>query len=462
MNSRNTLSVATAAIALSACATPPADLSAAAEPAQAYRDAIPTSWQGIEQGYSVPVDWVEAFNDPLLSALVSEALSNNTDLTQAMARRDRARAQLRASRSALFPSLSFDSLGREASGFEGGSSSALYQGSLTVSYEIDLWGRLRHARDGDLLSLEAAEADLDGARRLIAASVVEAYVAAIEAREQARVAENTFEQLDQTLRFIEAQFERGLRSGRDIALIRADVETSRSAIAAAKNAENDALRALETLVGRYPDLSTELSESLPVVPAAPGLGLPLDILAKRPDLVAAEARFRASLLRADAARTAQRPQFSLSAGINGSSATFDDILDPSSWASAVTGSLAGPIFDAGQRRANVDLADADVLEALSGYEALLRDAFLEVESALDEQDTLVEQDRAIGIALSEAEQAFRFTRFSYDNGEGDLLDVLSLQQRVASLESDAVRINRQRLEQYTALSLSLGGRPVTR
>ncbi|MEM1104970.1 MAG: efflux transporter outer membrane subunit [Pseudomonadota bacterium] len=458
MNRRSAIWLA-GALALSACATAPVDLSAVEAEASRFQGDVPGVWPSDLSGAPAPVDWIGAFNDPQLTDLVAQALAYNSDLSQAEARRDRALAQLRAARAARFPTLTVAGRGREASAFDNSEGTAGYSAALTASYEVDVWGRLAQAQADRASAFEAAGADLEAARRLLASSVFQAYIAAIEARAQTRVLREILERSAETLGFIEVQFDRGLRSGRDLALIRADVETTRSSVIAAQNAERDALRALEILIGRYPNLSTELGVSQPALPEMTGLGVPGEILQSRPDLVAAKARLEAALARGKGARAARRPRINVAAALDRSAMSLADLADPGAWAAARLADFSAPVFDAGRLEAGVDLADADTREAAAAYESAVRSAFLEVETALDETAALQLQEAAIRRALNEAEQAFRFTQFNYDNGAGDLLDVLSLQQRVASLQSAAARIERQRLQQFAVLALAVGADP---
>ena len=285
---------------------------------------------------------------------------------------------------------------------------------------------------------------------------MKAYFVLIEARQLADVERTNLDSLEETLGFVSIQFERGLRSSEDIALIRADVETARASLDLAEQTKRNAARAIEILVGRYPAASLEVKAEPPSRPAQSTVGLPADVLQRRPDVRAAKLSLLAEHARTKSARADLLPRLSAQASFSGENSSLEDLFDPSALAANLLLSGAQTLFDGGARRAQIDTATADREIALASYQSLVLTAFNEVETELDRGAVLTRRAVFLTRALSEAEDALRFSRFRYELGESDLLNVLSIQQRVASLQAALARTERARLDQYVALALALG------
>ncbi|MEM6554429.1 MAG: TolC family protein [Pseudomonadota bacterium] len=400
--------------------------------------------------------WLEAMNDDTLKALVSEALAANPDIDLAQGRLNRARAFLRQSRAAQRPSVSTGASGSVAEAIDGGADATLYAFDVNASWEADLWERLAFTRDADARSEEAAEADFKATQQLIAASTAQAYFLLIEANQLANVEQSNLQSLEETLGFVSVQFDRGLRSSADIALIRADVETSRASLDIAKQTQRNAARAIELLVGRYPSASLQAGTDAPERPGVSIAGKPAGLLERRPDIQSAKLSFLAEHARTKSTRADLLPRLSAQASFGGSNSNLEDLFNPSALAASLLANGTQALFDGGARRARVQAAEADREIALANYQLLVLDAFNEVETELDRGHVLERREVFLANALSEAEDALQFTRFRYELGESDLLNVLSIQQRVSSLQAELARTQRAQLDQYVALALALG------
>ena len=363
----------------------------------------------------------------------------------------------RITSAALRPGLDF------RSDVSGGGSDGDTSGSVSIggsaSWEADLWGRLRAAERGAARSADVVAEDLRGIRFALAASVTEAYFLAIEADLQSKEAARNFEALRDNLSFIEVQYERGLRSGQEIALIRADVARARARTTAADNAQVQSLRTLEALVGRYPSAELEVPDTLPAVPAKQNAGTPASLLLRRPDLRAARSRIDAVSADVDEAVAARLPRLTLDGSISLGGDGSSTLFRPESLIWNAAGSILAPLIDGGRRRAEVVRQEARLEESLALYRDTALGAFRNVETLLDRQSALDSQMDDTASALSEARNALNFTRFRFENGDGNLFDVLSVQQRVSLLERSLIGLRRERLVQHAQLGLELGGSP---
>lgn len=441
---------------LAACAniTPPGE---AGQVARESLPEAPNAWaMASERLGPVEAGWVAKLDDPVLSALVEEALANNRNLQAAAANVQRSWALAGQAGAALSPSVSLSS-GATRSGNIEDSGGDSYSLTGQASWELDLWGRIRAGNQAAVLSAEAAEADYIYSQYSLAAAVARGYFLAIEAGRQAETVQNTLNALNETDRIVGVQFEFGLATSQDVALSRSDLARTKASLIAAQGSQRDALRSLEVLLGRYPAADLELRQDLPDVPAPPPPGVPSEILERRPDIIAAERRVAAAFNSLDQAKAARMPSISLTGSLGGSSGDLTNLINPTNVAWQAATSLVAPLIDGGLRESQVEQASAEQTQAIAGYGDAVLNAFQEVEGSLDQ--TVVLRERAVQLeqAADEANNALRIVNLRYEEGETDLLDVLTIQQRVLSNEGDVVSIERAQLDEWVALNLALGG-----
>ncbi|MGI9265314.1 MAG: efflux transporter outer membrane subunit [Gammaproteobacteria bacterium] len=446
---------------LAACGVTPSQEQVERDVDQAAQQQVPetpTQWQMASESGEVQAGWIESFNDPELTTLVIEAQSNNRDLAAAAANVDRAWALARRAGASLSPSVGLTG-GVARTGSPSGSvptSSNLTLGAQ-VSWEADVWGRLRSGRSAAVAGAQAVEADFRYAQESLAAATAKAYFTAIEANIQSEIARDTVWILEETQRIVNVQYENGTASAQDIALARSDLASARERLTTVENSYRDAVRALEVLIGRYPGAALELRETLPAVPPPPPAGLPSELLERRPDLIAADRRVAAAFNATNQARAARLPTLSLTANTSAASSSLSSLLDSSNVAWTAGTSLLAPIFDGGTLRENVNIATAEQEQALAAYGQSAINAFRELETSLDQG--VVVQQRIVDLreAANEAAEAFRIARLRYEEGEEDLLNVLTIQQRGISSRSSLSIAERLLLEQRLNLNLALGG-----
>ncbi len=420
---------------------------------------MPAAWATAQDAVGdVQVDWINPFRDETLRELVREAQANNKNLQAAAANVERSWALARQAGAALQPAVTLTS--------EGGRSGVVASPApdtsrvsigLQVNWELDVWGRIRSGQQAAAATAESVEADFRFSQHSLAAAVAKAYFLAIEAGRLADVTRKSIEALTETNRIVNVRYEHGLGSSQDLALSKSGLATARAILAAAEGSHREALRALEVLLGRYPGADLHVRQSLPEVPSAPPAGVPSDILERRPDLVAAERRVAAAFSNLDQAKAARLPRISLTSDLGGSSNQLGHLLDPANVAWTIGGNLVAPLFDGGTRLEQVKIATAEQKQTLAAYGHVALNAFREVETSLDQNVVLRTRGTATREAVGEARNAFRLAQLRYHEGETDLLDVLTIQQKMLTAERNLVSIERARLEQWVTLNLALGG-----
>jgi len=404
----------------------------------------------------VEAGWIEAFEDPVLVSLVAEAQANNRDLRAAALNVERSRLLAQQSGAALSPQVNA-TLGSTGQGnFDGQSADSLNVG-LQASWELDIWGRIRSGQQAAIESAEAADADYRFTQYSIAAGVARTYFGAINAQQQAQIAQDIVTALTETDRIVGVQFDNGVATAQDVALAQANLASSSDTLESANASKDSAVRALEVLLGRYPSTELFVGSTLPTKPADPPAGLPSDLLERRPDLIAAERRIAATIDSVDQAKAARLPSISLTGGVTGASPELSNILNPANLAWQAASSLLVPVIDGGARKTQVEISTVDQQAAVEAYASAALNAFSEVEQALADGETIARRKVFLEQASVASDEALRLARLQYSEGEIDLLSVLQLEQSAFGARSNLLTLRRLELDQYIDLNLALGG-----
>lgn len=435
-------------------------------------------------------DWWRGFDDPELDRLVEQALERNGDLAAAAARIDQASAQARIAGADSLPRIDASGNGsRQRQNFIGfpipgsdrqvlSTSSTSLGVSLEVSWEADLWGRLRAREAAALADVEASRADWTAARLSLAGQVAKGWFALREARAQSRLAEATVDNRRLTEERIQRRYEAGLSGPLDLRLAMTNRASAEGLLAQRRQQLDAARRQVEILTGRYPrgEVGTENRVTLasmssrtartpalePVreLPDASGpapTGLPSELLLRRPDLAAAERRLAAAGARIEEARKALYPRLSLTGSAGRRSQDLEDLLDSDFSVWSLLGNVLQPIFQGGRLRAAVGLSEARQRELAAGYLQSALRAFGEVETALAAESWLGEQVGALTEATEQSLAARELAEDRYAAGLADLLTVLESQRQALDAQSRLLTARRQRLDARVDLILALGG-----
>ncbi len=454
-------------VIIASCAAPP--------PVRppALRAEIPAqrrSGASVAEGSSV--SWWKLLGSEVLDSLVAEGLEHNPSLDGAAARIEAAAARARIAGAGGWPQLGaggtgsrskrsfvgFPSFGPPGTGGDGPVSveSTTYGVSLDLSWEIDLWGRIRSGQSAALADAQMAEALWQGARSSIAGQICKAYFGLAEAEQQMELAEATSANRAELLERIEARYARGLRSSLDVHRARAELESSKARLALRRAQRDSAGRQLEILLGRYPSASIA-ARALPSPPEGLPTGLPADLIDRRPELEAAERAVAAADRRTAEARRALYPRVMLTGSSGTTSDELGDLSDGDFAVWSIGASISQPLFQGGRIIAGIDAADAGLREAYASFTATALRAYAEVESALDAEARLEEQVRALRNAVEASSQALRLAEARYTGGLADVLMLLDAQRSDYDARSSLIEASRQRLDNRVNLHLSLGG-----
>jgi len=441
---------------VTSCVVPPkkADID------QAVNTAIeaPDSWDTkIQQVESISAEWLASFNDPVLLKLIAEGQTNNIDLKVTAANIEKAWLLAKQSGSTLKPQLDL-SLNRTQSGnVAGDPTSRNVEVGLAASWELDVWGRLRAGVKAAEASAQAAEADYVFAQYSLSANIAKTYLQAIEAKQQANIARRNQAILEKTMGITKLKYDNGESTGQDVALNRADVASAREQLIQIEGTERDVLRALEVLLGRYPNAKLQLPDALPDLPGAPPANIPSELLERRPDIISAERKIISAFNATSNAKAARLPRFSLTSSLGGASKSLSDVLNSTNVLWQLAANLVTPLFDGDRLLIDVEIANVEQKQAVLTYAQTTLTAFSEVETNLDQGLVLTQRETALREVFAQSSKASRIAELSYKEGEISLLDVLQIQQQTFAAESNLLSIQRSQLEQRINLYLALGG-----
>ncbi|MEM1133989.1 MAG: TolC family protein [Pseudomonadota bacterium] len=443
---------------------------------------LPDSYgKEISQQTYQPKAWWSAFEDPMLDALVEEAMRDNLDIAASAARLEQVRAQARVARAALYPTLDatgassysdsplagtgFDGFG-PGDGGDGGGFPALdrlvienYTLSLAAGYELDLFGRIRNDAAAALRDTLAARYDYRAIQLSTAAEVISAYFDIVDARRQIGLAESTINVLAERTAQTEGRFNQGLIDSLELYQIREDFRNVQSALPQREALLTSNEGRLALLLRDYPAAMSERLNQ----PLTPRLvfepvptGMPMELLSQRPDVAAAWFRMEAARLRVGARKAERFPRLSLSGSVGTQGANVSgafDVID--NWVLSLGANLTAPIFQGGRIRANIEAAEASYAEATANYAQSVLSAFREVVAALNSYEKNRERYTLIVSQRAEAEASLAVQQRRFSAGIGNYISYLDalrgLYQVDTSLSTAARDVAIARLDVHRAL-----------
>lgn len=451
------------AFALAACAAVGPSHSPPPVPATAQDHFVSSTFASVAQ-QDARDDWWRLYNDPLLDGLVRQALEANKDIAVATANIAVARASLRGARSDRLPQTAAGASAQygRPTGLERapgqGSEWALSTG-FDVAYEVDLFGRVRRGIEAARADVDAAQAERDAVRVIVAAETARAYGDILSSERRLQVARHTVELLDQTVRLAQKRFDAGRTSRLDLVRVSALRDQQRARIPELEADLEAASFRLATLTGRTPaerpvttgnGRQLQLSQPIPV-----GDGRAL--LARRPDVREAERRLAGATARIAVATADLYPRISLGGSLASAATSLASLLT-----GGAVGFLAGPLLswsfpNQEAVRARIAGAQAQSQAELARFDKTVLTALEETETALSRYANEIERRSALQSARDEAERAARITRAQLREGRADSLAVLDAERTLAQTEADLAEADARLVDAQVDLFRALGG-----
>lgn len=408
-------------------------------------------------------DWYRAFSSPELDALLADANDANLDIAAAAARVAQADARFAQAGAPLLPTLDAAGTANYLAGHssQGTGHETDWSAMLSASYEIDFWGKNRATRESALHLAKASRADRDTVTLTTLAGVADGYFAVLALRDRLAIAESNQDSARRLLEVIDLRFAAGAATPVEQASQRAVFDAAQIASLGLQQLETEARTTLALLLGRQPEQfgvrgAPLASLSEPVIAA----GLPSELLTRRPDILRAEEKLRASHADVVVARAAMFPSLTLTAGAG--------VQNPALQAAVLTvggtgptvalgANLAHPIFDHGRLRAQREEVLASERELLAEYRASILAALVDVENALSAIRHLDSARQFHLDYVTQSSRAYEGAKLRYESGAGDFPQVLEAQRTLFTARDEFVQYKLARLQALVSLAKALGG-----
>lgn len=419
---------------------------------------VPTQFQAADSqsssGLTANDAWLGQFNDPELNALATQALKNNPSLAIFAARRSQAQSLMDSAGGAFYPGVNaIGNLGGKA----GSSGSGLTGYYIGANWELDLWGRVRTQMAATTQTSRAINADQDAAQLSLLASLAKSVWLARVLTEQARLSEENVFAAETVASLTQVREKIGASSTNELLTTQGSVAQLQELAIATSVARDQSLRAVQVLIGQYPSAKPLQAIALPSMPAAIDPGLPMDLLERRPDVVAAEARVNSAFYTADEKRLTRLPKISLSAGFAYIDSQVFSLINGASTSFGFGASVAMPIFQGGAIEAQIAYQNAEARAALANYGKTILSAFNEAENGINADNAWRSRSALLQTQLDLQTRLMKNTTTEFTIGK---VDQRQVQQQLIKTNLTKISWNQGRLDalaQRVNLYLALGG-----
>jgi multidrug efflux system outer membrane protein len=450
-------------VALAACSTQPRYERPAVE--------LPAAWKESAPRYAEDGHWWRIYGDPGLDALIEESFARNADLAIAAARVDEARAIVADARGAQLPTVDARAAAsrqqisaRTATAFPGiPREYSDYRAALNVSWEVDLFGRLRAGVEAARADLAASEAAREGVRLALAAQVAKSYFALRAFDEQVELTRRNVQLREDALALQRKRYDGGVISEFDLRQLEAETAAVRAQLPPLERQRDAEEAALAVLLGRTPRQIYEDTvaraarfDESPGATVLPS-GLPSELLLRRPDLVQAERQIAAANARVAAARADMFPSIVLTGFAGRESAALSNLFTGPAGIWQLAAGVTQPIFAGGRLEARTDAARARERQALAQYQKTIQTAFSEVRTALTAQSRSRESYDAESTRATALADTVRLARLRYQNGVASQLDVIDAERGLLAAQSARIEALRAHRAAIADLFRALGG-----
>lgn len=407
--------------------------------------------------------WWELYRDPVLNDLQSRAAAANQQLKGAVARLDQARALARGSKADLSPQLDLDPTAQrgrfsaEQTGISGGLTANNFRLPLDLSYEVDLWGRVRRSIEAASADYQASAADFETIRLGLHSEVASNYFALRALDAEIALLGRSIELRREALFLVQARFANGVVSELDVARAETELASTEAEAIGLNKSRGELDHALAVLLGESPSSFNLAAAPLDLQPLNVAPDLPSQLLERRPDVAGAERQMAAANARIGVAKTAFFPAIRLTGSAGYESGEVASLFDWSSRSWGLGPAISLPIFDGGRNSANLERAKSAHEEAVANYRQQVLVAFQEVEDGLLGLRLLSDQAGVQERAVQAAQKAAEFSDKRYRAGMVSYLEVVDSQRTALQSERGAVQILGQRLQTSVLLIKALGG-----
>jgi len=426
---------------------------------------VPANWRSASPADAQPKqNWWEVFGDSTLNSYIERATTNNQTLKAAMARFDQARASARVTRADLLPTIAANPNGdrlrfspNQQPSF-GALTATTLRLPLDLSYEVDLWGRVRRAFEGSRAEAQASAADLHNALLSIQSEVAQNYFTLRNFDRQREIVLQSIQLRREAKEILNSRVQAGTAPELDLARAETEVASTEADLVRLQRSRSSLETAIAILLGNLaPNFQVPAVETpnttIPTVPPA----LPSELLERRPDVARAERQLAAANARIGVARAAYFPSLRITGSAGYVSAELDSLFNWDSRVWSLGPSLSIPLFSGGRNRAALERARSGYDEAIALYRQQVLVAFAEVQEQLTALELLSSESDAIQRTVQAAQRTAELARARYDGGIASYLEVIESQRTLLSTKLESARVQNQRQIATVQLIKALGG-----
>jgi multidrug efflux system outer membrane protein len=404
--------------------------------------------------------WWIHLDDPIMVRLIDEAVTNNLDIKKAESRLKEARYRRQISRADLVPSISMSGSASKRYNGKTKDTQDSFQVGLDSGWELDLFGGTRRKIEASQAEYEAAREDLRSVLVSLTAEVAINYVQLRTYQRRLVSAENNLQLQQEALDLTQLKFKTGLASGLDVDRAAYNLASTRAQIPNLQSGLDEIKNRLAVLLGEWPGEFTDILSAPAPIPASEleiGIGIPADLLRRRPDIRRAERVLAAQTAQIGAAKAEAYPSFNLQGSLGYESLALSGLISPANLAAGILSGISWPIFQGGAIRNNIKIQTALQEQALLDYETAIYQAVEEVENALYALAKEHERMRHLEVATKSAEEAADVALQQYETGLSDFQNVLETQRSLTNFQDQLAQSRGAATLDLISLYKALGG-----
>jgi multidrug efflux system outer membrane protein len=418
---------------------------------------LPTTWQQSNEKLPVEDNWLYQLDSPQVHQLVKSALASNHQLSIQAYDVEIQKQQLIISGSSLWPSLDLSLRSGRNKNNNNDSYANSSSVNLNLTYELDLWGKLSAADQQANLTFMAEQSRFEQSKQQLVVNVVTTWFAVVEAEKLLSLYESRVNNSQQNLDIIESGYNSGLGEALDVYLTRNELNNELTRVSEQKSTKKQLVRQLERLVGDYPAGKLRVDADLPLLTSDIPLGLPSELISRKPELIASWYQLLAKDAGLAYAHKQRFPSLSLTASLGDSGTDIDDLLSGSSLAWSLLGNISAPLFNAGRLAANEEKARLSLKQNEQQYLDHLYSAFTDVENAITQEKSLKHSYQSMLAAQENAKVAATLSFEQYQSGLVNYTTVLDAQTRSFDAQTTLIKIKNRLIANRIQLHLALGG-----
>ncbi len=412
----------------------------------------------------VNLAWWDLYDDPLLDTMIFLALEHNRDVKTALSRIEQAYAVLGVSRADLFPQIGYElsaTYGKPDPSGAGADAAPLFVITPNVYWELDFWGKVRRANQAAQQEIYASEDALRQVQVSLISAVADGYFQLLDFDKRLEISQRTWETRKESLWIIQQRFDRGIIPEIDLNQAQQQEAVAAVAVPVYERMVAHTENYLNVLIGQNPRSLERGSLDADFDPPEIPVGIPSELLERRPDLIEAERRFYAETARIGVAQAMRFPSISITGLLGVASNDLTTLISGESVLYSIGGSMLGPIFNWGKNKRRVDIQREVATQALYRYEQAVLNAFREVDDALVDIYSYRTEYQARQRQMEAAINAAALSRARYDGGQTGYLEVLETERSMFNAQLEASAVRRYLFSSYIYLYKALGGGWIT-